>query len=159
MFRSFAVAAVTFALVACSNCNSPCKEGITFNVAEVAGALARGSTEPLHVCLDGDCQDVTITRELVGGSVFLPFKGVGKNIDHDLTVTGVGSFKGEYKGKIASYSQNPGNDCATCSLATVKIGATGTLTPGVPVAPAAATSTTVGVVLPTTAGAPTTTGG
>ncbi len=114
--------------------------------------MSRGGSEPLHVCFDGDCKDVTITRENSGGSVFLPFSGVGKNVDHDLTVTGVGAFKGEYKGKIVSYTQDPGGSCKTCALATVKIGADGTLTPAVP-APQAAT-TTIGVAAPTTTAAP-----
>ena len=147
MLRRFVLAAVALGLVACSNCNSPCKEGITFNVAEVAGSLARGSSEPLHVCFDGSCQDVTITRELAGSSIFLPFTGVGKNVDHDLTVTGVGSFTGEYKGKLAGYVQKGSGGCASCSLATVKIGADGKLTPGVPAAPAP--TTTVGAATPT----------
>ena len=148
MFRRIALAAVALGLVACSNCNSPCKQGITFYVAEVAGSLSRGGTEPLNICFDGSCKDVTITREQVGGSVFVPFTGVGKTGDHDLTVTGTGSFKGEYKGKLASYVQKGSGGCASCALATVKIGADGTLTPGVPATPA--TTTTVGVVAPTT---------
>jgi hypothetical protein len=148
MLRRIALVVVAFALVACSDCSSKCKEGITFYVAEVAGALSRGGTEPVTICFDGSCQDTTITREQVGGSVFLPFKGVGKNIEHDLTVTGVGAFKGEYKGKLPSYLQDPGGSCSTCALATVKIGATGTLTPAVP-APQN-TTTTVGVAAPTT---------
>ncbi len=116
----FLVAALGFA--ACSNCDSPCKEGITFYVAEVAGALSAGGKVPLHVCLDTQCQDVTITRDNVGGSVFLPFSGVGKDIDHKLTVAGTASLNGEYNGKIYSYTQDPGGDCKTCALATVKIG-------------------------------------
>jgi hypothetical protein len=153
MLRRITLVVVALALVACSNCNAKCKEGITFYVAEVAGALARGSSEPLHICLDGSCQDVTVTREHVGTSVFLPFTGVGKNVDHDLTVTGIGAFKGEYKGKLPSYLQDPGGSCSTCALATVKIGANGTLTPGVP-APPAATTTVAGGVSPTTIVAP-----
>jgi hypothetical protein len=100
---------------------------------------------------------VTITREQVGGSVFLPFKGVGKAIDHDLTVTGVGSFKGEHKGKLSSYLQDPGGSCSTCALATVKIGADGALTPALP-APKS-TTTTIAAAAPSTAAATTTTGG
>jgi hypothetical protein len=132
---------LALALVSCSNCDSKCTEGITFSVAELAGALSRGGSEPLTVCFDGTCKDATITRDQVGGSVFLPFKGVGKAVDHDLTVTGTGSLKGQYKGKLASYTQSPGAGCSSCSLATVKIGADGTLTPGVPAAPATTTTT------------------
>jgi hypothetical protein len=133
--------ALALALVSCSNCDSKCTEGITFYVAELAGALSRGGTEPLTICFDGTCKDVTITRDQVGGSVFLPFSGVGKVADHDLTVAGTGSFKGEFKGKLATFTQNPGGDCSSCSLATVKIGADGTLTPGVPAASTTTTTT------------------
>ncbi|MGZ4671030.1 MAG: hypothetical protein ACXWBO_00330 [Ilumatobacteraceae bacterium] len=152
MFRRFSLVLVALTLVACNNCKANCSEGITFYVAEVAGALSRGGTEPLHVCFDGDCKDVTVTRENAGGTVFLKFGGVGKNVDHDLTVTGIGSFKGKYKGKIASYNQDPGGSCSTCALATVKIGADGAITPGAP-APTA-TTTTIGAVAPTTTAAP-----
>ena len=141
MFRRLAAVAFSLGLVACSNCKAPCKQGITFYVAEVAGALSRGRSADLHICLDGNCGDVTITRDNVGGSVFVPLKGVGKDIDHDLTVTGGSSFKGEYKGKLTSYIQNPGSGCSSCALATVKIAADGQLTPGVPAV--AATTTTV----------------
>ena len=106
-----------------------CKEGITFYVADVAGALRPWRQEPLHICFDGDLPGHDSHPRQPGGSIFLPFKGVGKDIDHDLTVTGIGAFKGEYKGKITSYTQDPGGDCKTCVLATVKIGADGTLTP------------------------------
>ena len=78
-------------------------------------ALARGGSEPLHVCFDGDLPGRHFTRDDAGGSVFLPFKGVGDDIDHTLTVTGVGALKGEYKGKIDSYTQDPGGDCARAS--------------------------------------------
>jgi hypothetical protein len=148
MLRRLTLVAFALTLAACSNCDSPCKGGITFYVAEVAGALSRGGQEPLHICLGGNCRDVTVTRDNVGGSIFVPLKGLGNDIDHDLTVTGTGSFKGEYRGRITSYSQAPGGDCSTCALATVKIGADGTLTPGVPATPA--TTTTVGAATPTT---------
>ena len=158
MFRRLALAVVALTLVACtSDCRSACKSGITFYVAEVAGALKRGGSEPATICFDGSCQDVKISRDMVGGTVFLQFDGVGKAIDHDLTVKGTGSFKGEYKGKIVSYVQAPGSGCATCSLATVKIAADGTITPGVPKPPV--TTTTFGVAVPTAAVATTTTGG
>jgi hypothetical protein len=141
-FRRVALVAIAFTLVACGNCDTKCKEGITFFVAELAGSLARGGAEPLHVCFDGSCQDVTITRDESGGSVFLAFKGVGNDIDHTLTVTGVGALKGEYRGKLDSYTQEPGGDCGTCDLATVKIGADGTLTPGVAASAQVPTTTT-----------------
>ena len=137
-------------LVSCSSNGCPtakCSGGITFNVAELAGALARGTDEPLHICLDGTCHDVTVARATTGGSIFVAFEGVGSGTDHDLTVTGIGSLKGEYKGKLASYEQKPnGASCpGSCALATVKIGADGRLTVGVPKASAttvAGTTTT-----------------
>jgi hypothetical protein len=143
MFRRLALVAVALGLVACSNCDNACEEGITFYVAEVAGALSRGGEVPLHICLDGTCRDVTVTRDNVGGSVFLPFSDVGDPGDHELTVTSTSSLKGNYKGPLSSFVQDPGGDCKSCSLATVKIAADGTLTPAVP----------------TTTGAPSTTGG
>ena len=127
--RKLACAVLAVAIVGCGNCDSKCTEGISFFVAEVAGALSRGGKETLTICFDGTCKEVTITREQVGGSVFLPFKGVGKDIDHDLTVAGTGSLRGEFKGKFPSYTQDPGGDCSSCDLATVKIGADGKLTP------------------------------
>ena len=72
MFRRMLLVVVALALVACSSCKAKCTEGITFYVAEVAGALSRGGTEPLHICFDGTCKDVTVTRDKVGGSVFIP---------------------------------------------------------------------------------------
>lgn len=152
MLRRLSLVVVALALVACSNCDANCSEGITFYVAELAGSLGRGGKEPLHICLDGQCQDVTITRDNSGGSVFLKFKGVGSDVEHDLTMTGVGALKGEYNGKIYSYTQDPGGDCKACALATVKIGADGTLTPAV--RPPQNTTTTVGVVAPPTTAAP-----
>ena len=152
MLRRLALVVVALTLAACSNCDSPCKAGITFYVAEVAGALSRGSEVPLHICFDGNCQDVTITRDNVGGSVFLPFSGVGKQGDHELTVTSTSSLKGNYTGPISSYVQDPGGDCKSCALATVKIAADGTLTPGVPSPQPVAT--TIGVVPTTAAAAP-----
>ena len=136
--------ALALALVSCGNCDSKCTEGITFYVAELAGALSRGGTEPLTVCFDGTCKDVTITRDQVGGSVFLPFTGVGKAVDHNLTVTGIGSLKEVFTGKLPSYTQDPGGECSSCSLATVKIAADGTLTPGVAAVSATTTTTTTG---------------
>ena len=129
-------------VASCSDCTSKCTEGITFIVSDVAGSLARGTSKPLHICFDGACKDVTITRADAGGSVFLPFSGVGKNTDHEITVQGTGSLQGTYNGPVASFTQDPGGDCKTCALATVKIGADGTLTPGVPAPPT--TQTTVG---------------
>jgi len=138
--RRVALALLAVALVGCHNCDNACKEGITFNVAEVAGALSRGGQVPLHICFDGECQDVTITRDNAAGSVFLPFSGVCKAGDHHLAVTSTSALKGDYTGPITSFVQDPGGDCKTCALATVKVGADGTLTPGVP-APQASTTT------------------
>ncbi len=111
-------------------------------MADVAGSLARGTDEPLHICFDGNCRDVTITRADAGGSVFVPFTGVAKDIDHDLVVTGAGALRGEYKGRLSSYVQKPnGSACpGSCALAAVKIGSDGKLTPGVP-APQPTTTT------------------
>jgi hypothetical protein len=132
MFRRVALVAVAVALVACGNCDNKCTEGITFLVGDVAGALARGTSEPLEICFDDQCHDVTISRTNAGGSVFVAFSGVGKDIDHTLTVTGTGSLKGSYTGKLASFVQKPGGGCDSCALATVKIGTDGSLLPGVP---------------------------
>ena len=142
LVRSLAIVAVAFTVVACEGCDTKCTEGVTFNVAELAGSLSRGGSEPLHVCFDGNCQDVTITRDDSGGSVFLAFKGVGDDIEHTITVTGEGALKGEYTGKIESYTQDPGGDCKTCDLATVKIGADGSITPAVSVNQATTTTAT-----------------
>jgi hypothetical protein len=131
MVRCAAVVSAVVLLVACNDCDTKCKEGITFFVADLAGSLANGGKEPLHICFDGDCQDITVTHDDSGGSVFLPFKGVGGGGDHDLTVTGVGALRGEYRGTIDSYTQDPGGDCKTCNLATVKIGADGKLSPAI----------------------------
>ena len=122
----------------CSNCSQSCTAGITFDVSALAGSLGRGTEEPLTVCFDGTCRAVTVSRENVGGTVFLPFSGVNRTGDHDLTVTGSGAFKGEYHGPIVSYSQK--SSCSICALATVKIAADGALTPGVPVAPTVTTT-------------------
>jgi hypothetical protein len=138
--RRVLLAAALVVLAACSDCGTACKEGITFYVADVAGALARGTTEPLKICLDGQCASTTIARANAGGTVFLPFKGVGSKGDHTLTVTGTGSMSGSYKGPIESYSQKTG--CGTCSLASVKIGADGTVTPGHVVPPTTTSPTT-----------------
>jgi hypothetical protein len=157
VFRRLALAAsAALLIVSCSSdgCGSEsCKEGITFYVAEVAGSLARGTTEPLHICFDTQCKDVTITRENAGGSVFLEFSGVGKAGSHDLTVQGTGAFSGQYTGELATFEQKPnGSACpGSCALASVKIGSDGTLTPGVPAQQATATTATP-------AGTPTTTG-
>lgn len=146
MIRRIALVGVALTLVACSTCTTKCTGGVTFVVADVAGALARGTTEPLKICFDGQCQTVTISRANAGGTVFLAFSGVGKDVDHTLTVTGTGALQGRYSGKLASFVQKPGGGCKSCALATVKIGADGTLTPGVPAAPTVAgvTSTTGG---------------
>jgi len=142
-------------LAACNDCNAvACRGGITFLVADVAGALARGTSEPLEICLDGQCQHVTVSRADAGGSVFLAFGQVGKSGDHTLTVQGIGSMKGQYKGPIDSY-RTPASCAGTCALASVKIGADGTLTPGLVAPP---TSTTAPSAAATTATSPSTGG-
>ena len=122
---------VVFAVVlaGCGTCSTTCKEGITFNVAEVAGSLARGTSQELSICFDGSCKKVVVSRDNVGGSIFVPFGGVGDNGDHKVTVDGTTAIHGEYKGKIESYKQELDNGCGTCRLATIKIAANGTLTP------------------------------
>jgi hypothetical protein len=145
MLRRFSVLLVAVVLVSCSSSACPttkCTGGITFYVAEVAGSLARGTSEPLHICFDSTCQDVVISRANAGGTIFVPFSGVGTDVVHDITVTGAGALKGDYKGKLAGYIQKPnGAACAgSCALASVKIGADGTLTPGIPAAPTTSTS-------------------
>jgi len=142
MLRRLSIVVVALALAACSNCDNKCTEGITFYVADVAGALSPGATLPLHICLDGSCQDVTVSRDNVGGSIFVPFTGVDKQGDRELTVSSSSSssLQGSYTGPIYSYTQDPGGDCSTCALATVKVAADGTLTPAVP-APTASTTT------------------
>jgi hypothetical protein len=128
-FRYLLLAALAV-LAACSNCNAAaCKGGITFLVADVAGALARPASGPLQICFDGQCKSVTVTRSDAGGSVFLAFSGVGRSGDHTISVKGVGSMKGDYKGPIDSYN-TPASCAGTCALASVKIGADGMITPG-----------------------------
>jgi hypothetical protein len=135
MRRRLALTAVALALLggACSNCDNPCKGGITFVVGEIAGALSAGSEVPLNICFDADCKDVRVTRNDVGGSIFLEFNNVAKQGDHKITVSStVSAIHGEYNGPLATFEQDPGGSCSTCDLATVKIAADGTLTPGVP---------------------------
>lgn len=146
--RIAALVVVTLPLVGCSKCDNKCTEGVTFAIGEIAGALAPGSQEQLTICFDGKCQNVTLTRQNTGGSVFLPFSGVGKAGDHHITVKGTGAFQGDYTGPVFSYTQDPGGSCKTCALATVKIGIDGKITPAQPATPA--TSTTVAAT-PTTA--------
>jgi len=128
-------------LVACSDCDSPCKSGITFVVGDIAGALSRGSSLPLDICFDGSCKDVTITRDQVGGSVFAEFSGIDKAGDHTISVSSTASaIKGQFTGPVYSYQQDPGGDCKSCALATVRIKADGSITPAVP-APTESTTT------------------
>jgi hypothetical protein len=148
MLRRFALAVAALGIVACSNCDAPCKSGITFNVAEIGGALSAGSQLPLHVCFDTTCDDVTITRNNESGTVFLDFPNVNKAGDHKISVSSSKSaIKGEYNGPLYTYTQKPGSDCKTCFLSTVKISPDGTIVPGQP-APS-----------PTTIAGPTTTAG
>jgi hypothetical protein len=135
MLRVLALFAAASVAVSCSHCASAkCKEGITFDVAAVAGSLARGTEQPLHICFDGTCRDVTITRASAGGNLFVPFSDVGKDSDHHLTVTGGSSLNGDYTGRLSSYTQKPnGAACpGSCALATVRIDSDGKLTPAVP---------------------------
>jgi len=132
MLRCLVLTAVGLTVVACQNCDNKCTGGITFLVGDVAGALARGSSEPLSVCFDNQCRDIAVSRANAGNSVFLPFDGVGKDVDHTLTVKGSGTLTGSYSGKLTTVVQKPGGGCKSCALATVKVGADGTLTPGVP---------------------------
>jgi hypothetical protein len=118
-------------LAGCSTCSTTCKEGVTFYVAELAGSLARGTSQELKICFDGTCKNIVVSRENVGGSVFVPFSGVGDNGEHKVTVDGTASIHGEYKGRIESYKQVLDNGCGTCRLATIKIAANGTLTPAI----------------------------
>jgi hypothetical protein len=144
--RSLFIAAIAV-LAACSNCDNPCKEGITFYVTGLAGSLAPGSKEDVQFCFDGKCQTTSVSRDLVGGTVFLPASGVGKSGDHTITVSGPASLSGTYTGPIESFEQKgAGGSCGTCNVGAVKVGADGTLTPGT----AAVSSTT---------SAPATTGG
>ncbi len=145
MLRRLAVLLGAVVLASCSNSSCPtakCNGGITFYVAEVAGSLARGTSEPLHICFDSSCNDVVVSRANSGGTIFVPFSGVGADVVHDITVTGSGVFKGEFKGKLPSYVQRPnGAACpGSCALASVKISADGSLTPGTPAAPPTSTS-------------------
>lgn len=116
-------------LAGCSTCSTTCKEGITFYVAEVAGSLARGTSQELKICFDDSCKTIVVSRNNVGGSIFVPFSEVGGSGNHKVTVDGTTSIHGEYKGKIETYKQELDNGCGTCRLATIKIAANGTLTP------------------------------
>lgn len=129
--KKFIIAAFALLLAGCGSCSTTCKEGITFYVAEVAGSLARGTSQELKVCFDGSCKTITVSRNNVGGSIFVPFGGVGNSGDHHLTVDGTTAIHGDYKGKIQSYKQVLDNGCGTCRLATIKIAADGSITPAV----------------------------
>lgn len=127
--KRFLLGFIAFVLAGCGTCSTTCKEGVTFNVAEIAGSLARGTSQELKICFDGSCKNVVVSRDNVGGSVFVPFGGVGDSGDHKVTVDGSAAIHGEYIGKIESYKQELDNGCGTCRLATIKISANGTLTP------------------------------
>jgi hypothetical protein len=143
--RSILLALVpVLALAACGDdCDSPCKGGITFYVADVTGALAPGTREQLRICFDDSCKDVTVSRAESGPTVFLAFGGAGGKDDHTITVTGTGSLQGEYTGPLSWFTQQPdGKSCASCQIGAVKISADGTLTPGEAVPPVTAPPTT-----------------
>ena len=127
--KRFLVGVFALVLAGCGTCSTTCKEGITFYVAEVAGSLARGTSQELKICFDDSCKNIVISRNNVGGSVFVPFGGVGESGNHKVTVDGTAAIHGEYSGKIESYKQELDNGCGTCRLATIKIAANGTLTP------------------------------
>jgi hypothetical protein len=148
--RLLVLAATLVVLAACSDCGSKCQGGITFYVGDVAGALAHGGDEPLQICVDGQCRTTTITRANAGGTVFLAFKGVGKSGDHAITVKGTGSMQGSYKGPLDSYTT--GASCGgSCALASVKIGADGSVIPG-RIAPTTTTSPAASTTTPSTSG-------
>jgi hypothetical protein len=143
--RTAAIVALT-TLVSCSSSScpaAPCSPGISFLVSDITGAMARGGNVSLHVCLDGTCNDVPISRS-TPATLFVPFAAVANDVDHDLVVSGAGVIAGEFKGRLPTYQQRAsGASCgATCALASVRIRPDGTLIPGVPVEPAS--STTVG---------------
>ncbi|MEI7971121.1 MAG: hypothetical protein WCI10_01105 [Actinomycetota bacterium] len=129
--KKFIIAAFALLLAGCGSCSTTCKEGITFYVAEVAGSLARGTSQELKVCFDGSCKTIVVSRNNVGGSIFVPFGGVAGSGNHHVTVDGTTAIHGDYKGKIESYKQVLDNGCGTCRLATIKIAADGSLTPAV----------------------------
>lgn len=140
--------AILFGLLLLASCSSgtcptaKCTGGITFYVADIVGSLARGTNERLQICFDATCRDVTLSRANSTGTIFLAFAGVGTDAVHDITVTGAGSAKGTYKGKLASYLQKPnGATCAgRCALASVRIGNDGKVTPGTPAVPSTSSS-------------------
>lgn len=130
-FRRSPLLAVVLALAACSDCDRTCKEGITFYVADVTGAMAPGTSEQLHLCVDGNCKDITVSRAESGPTVFFGVSGLGGGGDHTITVTGTGSLKGEYKGPLSTFTQQSDDEsCGSCQIGAVKIAADGTLTPG-----------------------------
>lgn len=140
--RSFVLAAV-LVLAACSDCDRTCKEGITFYVADVTGALAPGTSEQLYLCVDDTCKDVTVSRSDSGPTVFFRVGGLRDGGDHTITVKGTGSLQGEYKGPLSTFTQqSDDSSCGSCQIGAVKISADGTLTPGEAAPPAAAPSST-----------------
>ena len=131
---------------ACSDdCSTKsCKSGITLFVGDLVGSLARGSQVAVKVCLDDECRDLTISRADGKQTVFVAFDGVGKDGDHELRLTSDGSISGSFTGALPTLQQLPnGKDCSgSCAIASVRVSADGTLTPGTPVVPNAATTTT-----------------
>lgn len=147
--RAAALVMAAVVLAACgSDCTTPCRKGITFYVSELAGSLAAGSSEQVEVCFDDQCEQITVSRSDVGGTVFVPFADFGGTGDHSLRLTGPGSLSGAYDGAVPVFDQS-GGGCPTCAMGVVKVGADGTLTPG-----------QAGPTTPSTSvGAPSTTGG
>jgi hypothetical protein len=132
MLRRSLLVAVVALLAACGNCDSPCKSGITFYVTSLAGSLAPGTKEDVKFCLDDSCSTSTISRDMVGGTVFVESGNVGAG-DHTVTVSAEGGLSATYTGAIEAFEQQGGADCDTCKVGAVKVSADGTLTPGVAV--------------------------
>ena len=152
MLRRSVLLAVLLVLAACSaGSNGKCKEGITFYVADVTGAMAPGTSEQLRICFDGTCKEVKVSRADSGPTVFLEFGGMGRDGDHTITVTGTGSLKGEYKGPLSTFTQKP-NSGGSCELGAVKISSDGTITPGSAIPPETAPPTTAAAEATATTG-------
>lgn len=130
--RTLLVALPLALLAACGTCDSPCKSGITYYVSGLAGSLAPGTSEEVTFCFDDQCDTATVSRDLVGGTLFFPYKGVGTG-DHTVTVTAPGGLAGSYTGPIEAFEQQGGDHCDSCQVGSVKVAADGTLTPGVAV--------------------------
>jgi hypothetical protein len=132
MLRRSLLVAVVALLASCGNCGSPCKSGITFYVSPLAGALAPGTEQDVEFCFDDQCSTATVTRDLVGGTLFFEYSGVSSG-DHTVTVSADGGLSGTYTGPIEAAKQNGGANCDSCKVGAIKVASDGTLTPGVAV--------------------------